>query len=272
MNLDGDAFHKIHPFLFYKKFFDEKVRPDGRPLESSRNVIITPGAISSDGSCIVRIGQTSFITGIRLEVGAITDSKPNGELITKLTLPELASPKFSDKKLRDTIHAELLQHVDSFIHKSDFLDRTQLDIYVKKEKIGVWVLYLDIYCLEDDGACLDSCLLSVIGAVKNLSLPGVKVVNGDYEIDESVQAKPISLGFQPVSTTFVELDTVLLIDPTSDEEKYASTSFTITYDDKGQLRSFYKPGGSEISDEILSRCLGAAKKRTKEMIKKIEIK
>lgn len=34
-------------------------------------------------------------------------------------------------------------------------------------KKSVWVLYVDLYCLNYDGNLNDACLLSLIGALKN---------------------------------------------------------------------------------------------------------
>lgn len=165
---DAFAFQKIQPFEFYKKFMNENIRPDGRNFESSRKININLGSIeSSDGSCLCKIGQTTFLCGIRAELGESTDLNPTGEIILKIHLPELSSPKFAFRKDIEAPQAVLKELISSIIYKKDFLDLKQLDIKVKDKLIAVWVLYLDVYCLENDGSLIDACLISVLGALKN---------------------------------------------------------------------------------------------------------
>lgn len=168
---DALAFQKIQPLEFYKKFMSENVRPDGRSFENSRKVSISCGSIeTADGSCLCKVGHTTFLTGIRAELGQSTDLTPNGELILKIHLPELASPKFSFRKDIEAPQSVLKELISSIISKKDFLDLKQLDIKVKDKLVAVWVLYIDVYCLENDGSLLDACLISVLGALKNRKL------------------------------------------------------------------------------------------------------
>lgn len=66
-----DAFRKIYPEEYYRKFLEQNVRPDGRGLTSVRKTVITLGSLnqSADGSAFVKIGSTTCVCGIRTEIG-----------------------------------------------------------------------------------------------------------------------------------------------------------------------------------------------------------
>ena len=71
---DADAFRKIHPREYYRKFIQSKIRPDGRSLLQCRKTTMSSGSISTaDGSCMVKVGRTTVTAGIKLEVGPPTE-------------------------------------------------------------------------------------------------------------------------------------------------------------------------------------------------------
>ena len=66
-----DAFRKIYPEEYYRKFLEQNVRPDGRGLTAVRKTVITLGSLnqSADGSAFVKVGSTTCVCGIRTEIG-----------------------------------------------------------------------------------------------------------------------------------------------------------------------------------------------------------
>lgn len=211
IQLEADAFAKIHPLEFYKKFFSEGVRPDGRKVESNRNILISPETVKDvDGSCMVRIGQSSFLCGIRLEIA----TNGNGEIIPKVVLPEVASPKFSIRHEMARVQSEITSHINNLIMKKDFIDMKQFDIIIKGEKIGCFVAFVDLYCLEHDGSILDVAILALLGALKNcnwkfshlVKFPSLVQKDEKWIIDESIKPKSLKINYFPISTTFVILE------------------------------------------------------------------
>lgn len=95
-----DAFRKIYPTEFYKKFLLQQVRPDGRSIHGIRKTTISQGSTfntsemkmnsnlinfligsitTAHGSSFVRMGNTSVVCGIKGEVALATqnsDSDP----------------------------------------------------------------------------------------------------------------------------------------------------------------------------------------------------
>lgn len=67
--LPFDIFRRIQPHEYFRRFIEQNVRPDGRPLHKFRKTTLTVGAISTaDGSAMVRIGGTTVICGIKAEI------------------------------------------------------------------------------------------------------------------------------------------------------------------------------------------------------------
>ena len=69
--LEPDAFKKLYSDQYYSRFVAEGLRPDGRPLLRARPTTIALGAVTTaDSSALVKIGNTTVMAGVKLEVGA----------------------------------------------------------------------------------------------------------------------------------------------------------------------------------------------------------
>lgn len=91
-----EAFKKIYPEEYYRKFLVHAIRPDGRTLTAIRKTIVSagvsihwpnsfnhlPGSVTSaHGSSFVKIGSTAITCGIKAEVGRKQES-PSSHLGT----------------------------------------------------------------------------------------------------------------------------------------------------------------------------------------------
>jgi exosome complex component RRP43 len=81
---------------FHRKFLQHSVRPDGRSLTGVRPTLIASDSISSSsGSSLVKVGNTSVVCALKLEVGKPFDTRPqDGRLSVEVHLGPLCSPKF----------------------------------------------------------------------------------------------------------------------------------------------------------------------------------
>lgn len=67
--LGPDAFKKLYPEQYYKRFLASGVRPDGRNFGRARPTTIGIEAVSTaDASALVKIGSTTILAGVKLEV------------------------------------------------------------------------------------------------------------------------------------------------------------------------------------------------------------
>lgn len=64
-----EVFSRIQPHEYLRRFLDQSIRPDGRPLDRFRKTLITTDSIAAaDASAMVRLGGTAIVCGIKAEV------------------------------------------------------------------------------------------------------------------------------------------------------------------------------------------------------------
>jgi exosome complex component RRP43 len=97
--MEVEAFQRLDPESFYRKFIASAVRPDGRTLHAVRDISITPGVLSSHNvaaSALVRLGDTKVVVGITLQIGVPSEAAPDcGDADISVLLTPLCSTKFS---------------------------------------------------------------------------------------------------------------------------------------------------------------------------------
>eukprot|EP01126_Amoeba_proteus_P036179 TRINITY_DN3676_c0_g4_i3.p1 TRINITY_DN3676_c0_g4~~TRINITY_DN3676_c0_g4_i3.p1 ORF type:complete len:335 (-),score=102.35 TRINITY_DN3676_c0_g4_i3:25-927(-) len=230
-----EAYKKIYPEEFYRKFLVHHTRPDGRGLTAIRKTVVTAGSITSaHGSAFVKIGSTSVVCGIKGEVGKKTSGK---HMAVNVELLPLCSSQFPHGRPSDQaqVYGELLNRlVDGIINNSEFdIPETELS----------WYLYVDIYCLDYNGNVFDATLISLLTALTNLSLPSVHVNTGEQVIaTKTGKGKKLTLLRYPISLSFGMVDSYIICDPNSDEENLQQFLFTIIVDETGNLLSVVCPG------------------------------
>lgn len=144
-------------------------------------------------------------------------------------------------------------------------------------KRAIWVLYVDVVALNNDGNVTDAAIIATITALHNLKLPQVALNEQEDQIVVRPDLPPkraLDLAHIPVPLTFAIVDDDRIIcDPTDEEEALQNCPFTIVYNEKGQLCCLHKPGGNETStaftEDVLKTCMDQAKARAKEINKMI---
>ncbi|KAJ3019149.1 hypothetical protein HKX48_002340 [Thoreauomyces humboldtii] len=261
-SLDPETFKKIHPAEYHRRFLSQGVRADGRTLKKFRKAQISLGSISTaNGSAMVRIGDTTVICGVKAEV---TEPKPeapkSGFIVPNLDLPPLCSPQYRPgppPELAQTIS----EFMDQVIKSCDLLDTQTLCIEAGH---AVWVLYIDIVCLNHGGNVADAAMIALIAALKHTRLPKARF----YDVESTVRVTdertmPLDLKRTPIPVTFGVFDnTILIADPTSEEEPHLSTQITFvldaeTHDSLGVL----KPGGTALARDVLVGACKSARER-----------
>ncbi|ORX99013.1 hypothetical protein K493DRAFT_406416 [Basidiobolus meristosporus CBS 931.73] len=261
----GDTFRKIHPAEYYRKFLSQNIRPDGRSLSGYRQTKVTPGAISTaDGSALVRIGDTSVLCGIKAEVAEPKIATPNeGFVVPNVELPPLCSSQFKPGPPSEKAQV-LSENINNLLHSCKIMSLDQLCI---EEGKAVWVLYVDIVCLNYDGNIFDAALIAFIAALKNVKLPKVA-----YSSDEGMvtatreEETQLKLDHILYPATFGLFDGERVIaDPNHTEESLVDTLVTITLDESNKLSAIWKDGGVPCSKEQMQEFIEAAKVRAQKV-------
>jgi exosome complex component RRP42 len=225
----------------YKLAKTEK-RADGRGVEEYREIVIVPGIITqAEGSARVKLGDTEVYAGVKIEPGEPYSDSPNsGVLITNAELIPLASPDFEAGPPREDA-IELARVVDRGIRESGIINFEQLCIEPSKK---VWMVFLDLYILDDNGNLFDASLLAGLAALYTAKIPCERFELGK---DVPLPLEPNS----PIACTHVKYNGLLVADPSLDEGLIADARLTLALDENSHLRAIQKGGvGSFKLEEI----------------------
>ncbi|KAG6537563.1 exosome complex component RRP43-like [Zingiber officinale] len=276
--MEVEAYRRLFPLAFYERHLRDSVRPDARPLHRARDTSIALGPVAfSDGSALVKIGDTTMLAAIKLEVMTpATDAPDEGSLAIEFYMPPICSPTVRPGRPAEVAPVISKQLSDTII-SSQMINLKELSLVSGKAS---WMAYLDIYCLNADGALFDAALLSAIAAFSHLQIPLVSL-NDDGKVitvsEELLEGKPsvelvnkekrkLSLQRIPFSLTCLLHGKYILADPTAEEESVMETFVTVVLDSLGQLVSIYKPGGAVLAHRsTVKECIRLTKQRIDEL-------
>ncbi len=218
---------------------DDREPFEYRPIEIIPNYVTRPA-----GSAMVKIGNTTVLAGVTMNVGEPFPDNPNeGILITNAELVPLASPNFEPGP-PDENAIELARVVDRGLREGRAIDLEKLVI---EEGEKVWVVFVDLHILDYDGNLFDASALAAMAALNVSKVP-------KYE-DEKIIREEVSMNMpinrQVVETTFVKIGETLMADPILDEEKAADARLTLATTSDGYICAAQKGGsGSFKMSEI----------------------
>lgn len=247
----------------------KQTREDGRPLDAYRKPIVVEYGISpksADGSARVKIGGTEVVAGVKLEVDKpYPDTPDQGNLIVSCELLPLSNPDFESGPPRiDSI--ELSRVVDRAIREGEAVDLEKLCIK-KGEK--VWVLFVDIYPINDEGNLFDAVSLAVLAALKDAHFPGYDSERGKVLYDERT-TKPLPMNELPIEVTIVKIASHLLVDPSTHEEESLDARLTVATLPDGTICALQKGGDVQLKVEDVDAMIALAQKKAAELRKHLE--
>ena len=237
--LQADAFKKLYPQEFFSKFIEDGIRPDGRPVGRCRPTTIGLDVVSTaDSSALVKIGSTTALAGVKLEVMPPREDAPNqGQLFVRVEMTSLASSshrpgRFSEEAI------SIQERISSSLDTSSAVHLEDLCIDPGR---AAWCIYLDIYILDAAGALLDTSLLAAVACLADLRLPPVLVNDQgnvvSAEADQSGPQQKLQLHCIPISVTCGTFNGRLLVDPTFEEEVLLQTTVSTVIDGQSRLIS-----------------------------------
>ncbi|XP_039045488.1 exosome complex component RRP43-like [Hibiscus syriacus] len=278
--VEVDAFRRLFPLRFFEKHLLESIRPDARPLGRARDTTIALGAVASaNGSALAKIGSTTMLAAIKMEVRTPSMETPDeGCIAIDFHMPPICSPIFRPCRPSEAAPVVAKQLSDTIL-SSGMINLKELSLVSGK---AAWMTYLDIYCLDADGALFDAALLAAVAAFSHLEIPVVSL-NDDGKIVLSEEQglsdrepvnkekRKVNLGGIPFSLTCILHKNYILADPTAEEESIMETSVTMVLDSSSQLVSLYKPGGAVLAyTSAIQDCIALTRQRVKELQKVLE--
>lgn len=229
-------------------------RIDGRQKLEVRDFTVEAGLLNkAEGSAKVQMGNTIVYAGVKASLGSPFPDTPNqGVLIVNIELSPLASPYFESGPPRpDAI--ELSRVCDRGLRESHVINVDDL-CEVPGEK--VWIVFVDIYPVADDGNLLDASSLAAMAALATTKLPVVTVDPETKVVTTNAdETKPLPINRFSSSVTFSKVGDDFVVDPVLAEEKIEDVRFTvgITTDEAGNpiISALQKSlSGSFTRDEI----------------------
>lgn len=242
-------------------------RIDGRSFDEYRKIIIeTNVSKNASGSARCKIGDTEVIVGVKMDVGEpYPDSPDEGSIIIGAELLPLSSPEF-ELGPPGTQATELARIVDRGIRESRAVDFKKLCI---KEGEKCWLLFIDIYTINDDGNLIDASALAALAALNGARFN--KLSGHDYKINYNEHSnEKIKLELLPITCTFGKINGKIIIDPNSKEERVLDARLSISTGN-GKIYAMQKGGDKGFIIEEIEHAIDIAIEKEKELKRLIKL-
>lgn len=253
---------------YVQALLQKNLREDGRKLDQYREIKVEYGisAKSAEGSARVKIGNTEVVAGVKMEVGNPFPDRPDeGTIIVNAELLPLSSPEFESGP-PGVASIELSRVVDRGIRESKAIDFKKLCIE-KGEK--VWLIFIDIYPINDDGNLFDAAALAAFAALKDAKFPEYDKETERVKYDEKTK-DPVPLEAIPMACTVLKIGDKFIVDPMSKEEEAADARLTTVSLKNGNLCAMQKGGDTPVSTEDIMQMVELSLVKAKELRKVLE--
>ncbi len=231
------------------------MREDGRGLLDYREIKLETGVIKkAEGSARVKIGNTEVIVGVKLGLGEpFPDTPDKGVIITNAELVPLASPEFEPGPPNED-SVQLARVVDRGIRGSEAIDLGELCI---EEGEKVWIVFIDIHVLDNDGNLVDAATLGAVASLLNTRIPNERYgLTGKDTLD--IQERPVAV-------TMVEIGGEILVDPSYNEENAAASGLTVIFNEDGTISGMQKYWSGSIGEEEIMKMVEIGAERAEEL-------
>ncbi|EOQ99190.1 hypothetical protein E3P81_03651 [Wallemia ichthyophaga] len=250
-HIDAATYRRLRPREYLNRYLDSNVRIDGRSLLDFRSTSINQGSIeTADGSAVVRLGNTTMVAGIKLKTALPDPSREAGYIVPNVDLNPVSNAKFKSGPPSDQAQV-LSSRLNDLLLSANIVNHSQLVIEPRK---AVWVVYVDVTCINYDGNALDAAMIAIVAALKNTQLPEA---NYDYDHEKVVANKqhyaPLSLNKVVVPSSFGWFDGKLLADLTDFEQSLCAAQITVVVNPDGSLAHLSTQGlslGHTIEDSV----------------------
>lgn len=250
---------------FIKRRIISGERLDDRRLDEYRKIKIERGTnVNAEGSASVKIGETHVIAGVKMQVGEpFKDTPDEGILITSAEfLPTSSSDIEPGPPGVDEI--EVGRVIDRGIREGKVIDLKKLCL-VEGEK--VWIIFLDLYLINNAGNIYDAMALAAMSALLDAKIPKL---DENYEIIEKEYEGKLPIQHKVLSLTAYKVGKVIFYDPNDKEEDVIEARLTVGVRDDGKIVSLQKSldGSFTIKEikEILVRQRDLALKMMKKYL------
>ena len=255
------------PKVYLSELLSKNIREDGRKLLDYRKIEIDVNPIPrANGSARVKFGNTDVIVGVKIDVGEpFPDTPEKGILIVNAELSPLASPDFEPGP--PSVNAiELARIIDRAIRESKVIEFDKLCIKAKEK---VWMVFIDVYPMNDDGNLYDVAALGAVIALKNAVFPKYNAKEDIVEHKELTKEK-LPLTNMPILCTFGKINGSIIVDMTLREFRVMDARLSIGTLEDGTICAMQKGGEGTFTPKEILTLISTAKKISKDLRKHIK--
>lgn len=234
-------------------------RIDERKLDEHREIKIEYNiSKNAEGSARCKIGETEVLVGVKMDIGEpYPDNPDEGTIIVTVELSPIASPLF-ELGPPGSQATELARIIDRGIRESKAIDFKKLCI---KEGEKAWMIFIDVYPMNDDGNLIDAGVLAALAALKIAKYPKIKddkVVYGEFTNEK------LKLERLPINFTFGKIGNKIILDPNSKEEVALDARLSVSVNE-GNIHAMQKGGDAGLTEEEIEKMIDIAMKKEKEI-------
>jgi exosome complex component RRP42 len=236
---------------YLSRLLEQNKRVDGREFWEARPIQIIPNVVKkAEGSAMVKWGNTVILAGVKTQMGSPFPDTPNlGVITVNAELSPISSPS-RESGPPGPQAVELARVVDRGIRESKVvpMDDPKLCVIPGKK---VWIIFVDVYILDDGGNLIDAAALAAMAALANTRLRKVVIDEELEEVTLLEETDPLPLNGSVVSLSFAKINGKLLFDPDLVEDRGKDARFSIAITDKNLVCSMQKGEiGTFTEDEI----------------------
>ncbi len=237
---------------------------DGRPIQVIPNVIK-----KAEGSAMVKWGDTVVLAGVKSQVGAPFPDTPNTAVITvNVELSPISSP-VHESGPPGPAAVELARVVDRGIRESKVIPMEDPKLCVIPGKM-VWILFVDIYIIDDGGNLIDASALAAMVALANTRLSKIEVDEETEEIEILDETELLPRNGSVTSLTYVKINKFILYDPNLIEDRGKTARFSLAIDNEGNVCSMQKGESGTFTEDEIYEIIDKSSIHVKELFEIIE--
>ncbi|CDF38536.1 exosome component 9 Rrp45 [Chondrus crispus] len=256
--------------LFASECVSAGRRLDGRSLTDPRHVSVTLGP--SWGFAEVAFDNTLVIASTSVDATAPSSERPNEGVLTVVadlspTSSEAAARESLARSGHTPVVTEIRNCIDKFVREARAIDTEALCILAG---VKVWAVRVEVDIINDDGNCVDACVMAVMSSLMHARRPDVTVTGKEVRVHSLDEREPVPLPVHhvPLSVSFAlfgagkpyEPDMVVM-DPVKKEEIASGGSLSFAFNAQGEVCGVYKAGGLPLQPESFVQCSELGEKR-----------
>ena len=255
---------------YIRDLLEKGERIDGRGLMDARSIQIIPNVIKkAEGSAMVKWGETVVLAGVKTQLGSPFPDTPNTGVITvNVELSPISSP-INESGPPGPQAIELARVVDRGIRESKVIPMEDPKLCVIPGK-KVWIIFVDIYVLDDGGNLFDASALAAMAALANTRLKQVVIDEDLEEVTLLDETEPLPRRGSVMGLTFSKTNNTILYDPNLIEDRVKEARFSLGITDQNVVCSMQKGESGTFTQSEIEMILENAQTIVKPLLAKID--